>query len=74
MIADFGKETIKSKNIRILSGKKWPIYNSIPSKNILHNEDRNKCISRESNMLYGDFPPYSGLNLLEINNYRSQAR
>lgn len=49
MITEFLKETIKAKehhNFIWKMLKTLPIYSSVPSKNVLYNEVRNKCISR----------------------------
>ena len=59
LIALSQKKQLKLKNTRILSEKCWEkmsMYIPLPSKNILHNESRNKCISRETNKFWGPFP------------------
>lgn len=61
MTADFRIETIKTKEHQnFVWGKNGQYIILYPAKNVLHNEGRNKCISRESNMLFVAFPPYSG--------------
>lgn len=61
MTADFRIETIKTKEHQnFVWGKNGQYIILYPAKNVLQNEGRNKCISRESNMLFVAFPPYSG--------------